>query len=81
MLAKGMTIRIPEGDRLGATGPTELLLTEAPEDLHPQQEWVRVQGVELDDGVVTDVPVGLMIRAAYLRALVAKTAATDVAAP
>jgi hypothetical protein len=77
-----MTFTIPQEDRLDATGPTELLLTEVPPDLHLQQDWVHIRGVELDGGFVTDGPVRLVVRAALLRELAerAATARADEAA-
>lgn len=79
MLVKGMTITIPEGDRMDATGPTELQLTENPPSLHARQEWITLRGVVLDDGFVTDGPVRLLVRAAFVRELATKAQAARTA--
>jgi hypothetical protein len=80
VLTKGMTIMIPKEDRVDATGPTELLLTETPESLdHRKLEWVRVKGVELEGGFVTDGEVALLVRVALLRKLAAEVAAVKAA--
>ena len=70
MLERGKVITIPPGDRLGATDPTRLLLTRTPGELLPQQEWVVICGVELDEhGYTLDLPISVTVRAALLREL------------
>src|SRR4051812_4890063 len=61
-LTRGMTITIPAEDRFDASHDTDLLLTEDPV-VHPDDDWIRVRGVDLGaagpgagrvtDGVVT----------------------------
>jgi hypothetical protein len=68
VIRRGTVINIPPEDRVGGTAPLELLLTQVPDALHPAQEWVHVKGVELDaEGVVIDLPIGVLVRAALLR--------------
>src|SRR5690348_17091429 len=68
VIGRGTVISIPPGDHVGGTVPLELLLTQVPDSLHPAQEWVHVKGVELDaEGVATDLPIAVLVRAALLR--------------
>ena len=67
MIARGQRIVIAERDRVGGTGPLELLLTEVPSRLHPGLEWVRIKGVEIEGETAMDVPVSVVIRASVLR--------------
>lgn len=70
MIKRGTVITIRPGDRLDATEPMELLLTEVPRELHPMQEWAHIEGVELGaDGATADLPVRVVVRAALLREL------------
>lgn len=69
MIKVGAVITIPANDRFDGTEAIDLLVTHVPATLHPRQEWVRIEGVELDDGVAIDLPTKVLVRAALLREL------------
>ena len=81
MLRAGMTIAIPEQDRLGGAGAIEVLLTELPTRLYRGQDWVPIEGVELEGGVVMHAwPTRIIVRVALLVELARKAQAAEAGA-
>lgn len=55
----GQVIEIPEAHYMYGQGDLKLRVTWVPERLHPQEEWVRLRGVEIrwngEDGGPRDI--------------------------